>query len=164
MCNSGSRADPTRLRIADIAECSADKLSRSVRYRLRREHGISSGIQVLLSLEKPRVKLIQTENPLDYQVTQSHGPNVCCQVLCVHTLAQIGMQSRKTGMRASYQQAYVCLHGSLIRFHIIQNCVLDRLSRPSQVRTGAFNYLQPVGSCAKLNHLHGSAVPDIAQQ
>lgn len=65
---AGSRADPTRLRIADIAECSSDKLSRSVRYRLRREHNITRGIQVVLSLEKPRVKLLQIDNPSDYQI------------------------------------------------------------------------------------------------
>lgn len=69
---AGSRADPTRLRIADIAECSSDKLSRSVRYRLRREHDICSGITVLLSLEKPRVKLIHINNPSEYQV--------CCRI------------------------------------------------------------------------------------
>ncbi len=71
-CCAGSRADPTRLRIADIAECSSDKLSRSVRHRLRREHNIIRGIQVVLSLEKPRVKLLQIDNPSDYQVC-SHG-------------------------------------------------------------------------------------------
>ncbi|KAL3151503.1 hypothetical protein ABBQ38_012502 [Trebouxia sp. C0009 RCD-2024] len=65
---AGSRADPTRLRIADIAECSSDKLSRSVRYRLRREHAICSGITVILSLEKPRVKLIHINNPSEYQI------------------------------------------------------------------------------------------------
>ena len=54
--------------MADIAECSSDKLSRSVRHRLRREHNITSGIQVVLSLEKPRVKLISIENPLEHQV------------------------------------------------------------------------------------------------
>ncbi|DBB11804.1 TPA: hypothetical protein ACH3X3_005959 [Trebouxia sp. C0006] len=65
---AGSRADPTRLRIADIAECSSDKLSRSVRHRLRREHNITRGIQVVLSLEKPRVKLLHIDNPSDYQI------------------------------------------------------------------------------------------------
>lgn len=40
--------------------------------RLRREHGISSGIPVLLSTEKPRVGLVyggeEEANPLDYQI------------------------------------------------------------------------------------------------
>ncbi len=79
---AGSRADPTRLRIADIAECSSDKLSRSVRYRLRREHNITRGIQVVLSLEKPRVKLLQIDNPSDYQVC-SHALQNTARVKCL---------------------------------------------------------------------------------
>jgi len=88
---AGSRADPTRLRIADIAECSSDKLSRSVRHRLRRDHNITRGIQVVLSLEKPRVKLLQIDNPSDYQVCSHalktpHERSVCGDT-CDHGIA-----------------------------------------------------------------------------
>lgn len=60
------------MRIADIAECSGDALARAVRFRLRKDHGITSGFDVVLSLEKPRCKLVDAgeagSNPLDYQV------------------------------------------------------------------------------------------------
>ncbi|KAH7446470.1 hypothetical protein KP509_01G058000 [Ceratopteris richardii] len=72
---AGARADPTRIRVADLSESSSDRLSRSVRHRLRKEHGIESGIPVVFSTEKPKVKLVpftapdgSDANPLDYQV------------------------------------------------------------------------------------------------
>ncbi|CAE6201642.1 unnamed protein product [Arabidopsis arenosa] len=72
---AGARADPTRIRVADIRESTIDPLSRSVRHRLRREHGIEGGIPVVFSLEKPKAKLLpfkgpngEDENPSDYQV------------------------------------------------------------------------------------------------
>ncbi|WZY88662.1 tRNA threonylcarbamoyladenosine dehydratase-like [Brassica napus] len=72
---AGARADPTRIRVADLRESTIDPLSRSVRHRLRREHGIEGGIPVVFSLEKPKAKLLpfkgpngEDENPSDYQV------------------------------------------------------------------------------------------------
>ncbi|CAK9237974.1 unnamed protein product [Sphagnum troendelagicum] len=72
---AGARADPTRIRVADLKESSNDPLSRSVRHRLRREHGILGGIPVVFSTERPKAKLLpfkgpdgQDANPLDYQV------------------------------------------------------------------------------------------------
>ncbi|KAJ7525645.1 hypothetical protein O6H91_17G060400 [Diphasiastrum complanatum] len=72
---AGARADPTRIRVADLRESSNDPLSRSVRYRLRREYGIESGITVVFSLERPKSKLLpfkgpegEESNPSDYQV------------------------------------------------------------------------------------------------
>ncbi|OAY79237.1 tRNA threonylcarbamoyladenosine dehydratase [Ananas comosus] len=72
---AGARADPTRIRIADLQESSNDPLSRAVRYRLRKDYGIDGGIPVVFSLEKPKVKLLpfkisaaEEENPLDYQI------------------------------------------------------------------------------------------------
>ncbi|XP_072953559.1 tRNA threonylcarbamoyladenosine dehydratase isoform X2 [Typha angustifolia] len=72
---AGARADPTRIRIADLRESSNDPLSRAVRYRLRKDYGIEGGIPVVFSLEKPKVKLLpfkmstgEEENPLDYQI------------------------------------------------------------------------------------------------
>ena len=73
----GAKADPTRVRIADIAECSGDALARAVRFRLRKDHGITTGFDVVLSLEKPRCKLVDAggagSNPLDYQVWVAPG-------------------------------------------------------------------------------------------
>ena len=43
---AAAKADPTRLRFLDISEASPDALSRLVRTRLRRYHGIRTGIQV----------------------------------------------------------------------------------------------------------------------
>ncbi|KAL2621669.1 hypothetical protein R1flu_001874 [Riccia fluitans] len=72
---AGARADPTRIRVADISESSVDPLSRSVRHRLRRYHNITSGIPVVISTERPKAKLLpfstpdgKEGNPLDYQV------------------------------------------------------------------------------------------------
>ncbi|THU47344.1 hypothetical protein C4D60_Mb09t14500 [Musa balbisiana] len=72
---AGARADPTRIRVADLRESTNDPLSRTVRYRLRKDHGIEGGIPVVFSLEKPKVKLLpfksvsgEEENPSDYQI------------------------------------------------------------------------------------------------
>ncbi|XP_078444205.1 NAD(P)-binding Rossmann-fold superfamily protein isoform X2 [Wolffia australiana] len=72
---AGARADPTRIRIADLRESTTDPLSRAVRHRLRRDHGIEGGIPVVFSLEKPKAKLLPfrgpngvEENPSDYQI------------------------------------------------------------------------------------------------
>ncbi|WVZ81742.1 hypothetical protein U9M48_029084 [Paspalum notatum var. saurae] len=71
---AGARADPTRIRVADLRESSNDPLSRSVRYRLKKEHGIEGGIPVVFSLEKPKAKLLpfqaskEEETPADYQI------------------------------------------------------------------------------------------------
>ncbi|KAK9812030.1 hypothetical protein WJX73_010219 [Symbiochloris irregularis] len=71
-CSAGAKADPSRVRIADISECGSDPLARTVRRGLRKLHGIFSGIQVVLSTERPRCTLRPVEelegNPLDYQV------------------------------------------------------------------------------------------------
>lgn len=71
---AGARADPTRIRVADLRESTNDPLSRSVRHRLRKDHGIEGGIPVVFSLEKPKAKLLPfkgpngEENPSDYQI------------------------------------------------------------------------------------------------
>jgi len=72
VAGAGAKADPTRLRFVDIAESSTDPLARAVRLRLRRDFGIETGVQVLLSTEKPRCGLVyggdEDANMLDYQV------------------------------------------------------------------------------------------------
>ncbi|KAL4443221.1 hypothetical protein ABPG75_010976 [Micractinium tetrahymenae] len=69
---AGAKADPTRLRILDVAESVADPLARAVRHRLRRDYQIEAGIPIVLSTEKPRCGLVyggeEGANPLDYQV------------------------------------------------------------------------------------------------
>ncbi|XP_016515581.1 tRNA threonylcarbamoyladenosine dehydratase isoform X2 [Nicotiana tabacum] len=72
---AGVRADPTRIRVADLRESTNDPLSRAVRHRLRKDHGIDGGIPVVFSLEKPKAKLLpfkgpsgDEENPSDYQI------------------------------------------------------------------------------------------------
>lgn len=72
---AGARADPTRIRVADLRESTNDPLSRAVRHRLRKDYGIEGGIPVVFSLEKPKAKLLpfkgpsgEEENPLDYQI------------------------------------------------------------------------------------------------
>lgn len=72
VAGAGAKADPTRIRIADISEVSTDPLARSVRYRLRRDYSIRSNIPVLFSTEKPRCGLIfhgdENNDVLDYQI------------------------------------------------------------------------------------------------
>lgn len=76
---AGGRADPTRVRLADLSESTEDPLSRAVRMRLRRLHGIQDGIPVVFSTEKPKAGLLPFEapggveaNPADYQVRHPH--------------------------------------------------------------------------------------------
>uniref|UniRef100_A0A1D2A1J0 THIF-type NAD/FAD binding fold domain-containing protein n=2 Tax=Auxenochlorella protothecoides TaxID=3075 RepID=A0A1D2A1J0_AUXPR len=93
---AGAKADPTRLRIVDVAESVADPLARAVRHRLRREHGIADGVPVLLSTEKPRVGLIfggeEGASPLDYQVV----PN-----FRIRTIPVLGTMPALFGMAAA---------------------------------------------------------------
>ncbi|KAJ8763114.1 hypothetical protein K2173_023319 [Erythroxylum novogranatense] len=71
---AGARADPTRIRVADLSESKNDPLSRSVRHRLRKGYGIDGGIPVVFSLEKPKAKLLPfagsngEDNPSEYQI------------------------------------------------------------------------------------------------
>lgn len=69
---AGAKVDPTRLRITDIAQSSADPLARSVRHKLRTRHGVTTGIDVVMSSEKPRCTLVDNTGgtaPLtDFQV------------------------------------------------------------------------------------------------
>jgi tRNA threonylcarbamoyladenosine dehydratase len=57
---AGAKADPTKLRFADISEASFDPLVRSVRHQLRVRHAVTTGVHVLLSMEKPRCGLVTT--------------------------------------------------------------------------------------------------------
>ncbi|GAA0144777.1 ligase [Lithospermum erythrorhizon] len=72
---AGARADPTRIRVADLRESTNDPLSRAVRHRLRKDFGIDGGIPVVFSLERPKAKLLpfkapsgEEGNPSDYQI------------------------------------------------------------------------------------------------
>ncbi|XP_010553886.1 PREDICTED: tRNA threonylcarbamoyladenosine dehydratase [Tarenaya hassleriana] len=72
---AGARADPTRIRVADLRESINDPLSRAVRHRLKRDYGIEGGIPIMFSLEIPKAKLLpfkgssgEEENPSDYQI------------------------------------------------------------------------------------------------
>mmetsp|Transcript_38670 Transcript_38670/g.95940 ORF Transcript_38670/g.95940 Transcript_38670/m.95940 type:complete len:482 (-) Transcript_38670:9-1454(-) len=70
---AGAKCDPTRIRIADIAESTGDPLARAVRHRLKRDHNIDGGVSVLLSTEKQRCELVPIEasegvSMKDYQV------------------------------------------------------------------------------------------------
>ena len=56
---AGAKCDPTRIRVVDVAGSIADPLARAVRHRLKRDHGIESGINVLISTEKQRCELVR---------------------------------------------------------------------------------------------------------
>lgn len=72
VAGAGAKSDPTRLRILDVAESVADPLARAVRHRLRRDHGITAGVPIVLSTEKPRCGLVyggeEGADRIDYQV------------------------------------------------------------------------------------------------
>ncbi|GAB2221491.1 hypothetical protein Drorol1_Dr00012672 [Drosera rotundifolia] len=107
---AGARADPTRIRVADLRESINDPLSRVVRHRLKKEYGIEGGIPVVFSLEKPKVKLLPfrgpsggEENPSDYQIVPGFRvriipvlgciPAIFGQVMASYVLTQLaGLQ------------------------------------------------------------------------
>uniref|UniRef100_A0A7S3QJN2 THIF-type NAD/FAD binding fold domain-containing protein n=1 Tax=Dunaliella tertiolecta TaxID=3047 RepID=A0A7S3QJN2_DUNTE len=96
VAGAGAKADPTRLHVVDIWESSCDALAKALRYRLRMEHGIEAGVPVLLSTEKPRCKLVASEEvmaaPADYQVV----PN-----FRVRTIPVLGTTPSAFGMAAA---------------------------------------------------------------
>lgn len=70
---TGGKADPTRLRFADISESAVDPLARAVRQKLRRNYGVTEGVTMLLSSEKQRCGLMYVDdkaatNPEEYQI------------------------------------------------------------------------------------------------
>ncbi|KAL4364705.1 hypothetical protein AHAS_Ahas07G0032800 [Arachis hypogaea] len=72
---AGARADPTRIRIADLRESTNDPLSRSLDVNCPKQISFVCGIPVVFSLEKPKAKLLpfkgpngEEENPSDYQI------------------------------------------------------------------------------------------------
>ncbi|KAK2376861.1 NAD(P)-binding Rossmann-fold superfamily protein [Trifolium repens] len=129
---AGARADPTRIRIADLRESTNDPLSRSVRHRLRKEHGIEGGIPVVFSLEKPKVKLLpfkapsgEEENPSDYQIVPGFRvriipvlgtiPAIFGQVMASYVLTDLaGLQVQTEPVVNFDMDHYHILHQRLI--------------------------------------------------
>ena len=70
----------------DIVDASMDPLVRSVRHQLRTKFNVTSGVECLLSMEKPRCGLVATEEQaaapsmLDYQVCRRSMPPSRVQV------------------------------------------------------------------------------------
>ncbi|XP_058766779.1 tRNA threonylcarbamoyladenosine dehydratase 2-like isoform X1 [Vicia villosa] len=129
---AGARADPTRIRIADLRESTNDPLSRSVRHRLKKEYGIEGGITVVFSLEKPKVKLLpfkapsgEEENPSDYQVVPGFRvriipvlgtiPAIFGQIMASYTLTNLaGLQVQTEPIVNFDMDHYHILHQRLI--------------------------------------------------
>ncbi|KAK9684422.1 hypothetical protein RND81_10G209000 [Saponaria officinalis] len=129
---AGARADPTRIRIADLRESTNDPLSRSVRHRLKRDHGIEGGIPVVFSLEKPKVKLLpfkglsgEEENPSDYQVVPGFRvriipvlgsvPAIFGQIMASYVVTKLGGLEIETEPVVSFDmEHYRTLHQRLI--------------------------------------------------
>jgi len=55
---AGAKADPTRVRLADLASTARDPLARAVRYRLRAAGGEPGGVVAVVSDEAPRCGLV----------------------------------------------------------------------------------------------------------
>lgn len=110
VCGAGGKADPTRLKIADIAESTVDPLGRAVRYQLRKLHASEFGkdpaIPALFSTEVPRCGLVPFESsqtsggksPRDFQIV----PN-----FRVRTIPVLGTTPAIFGMASA---AYVLTH------------------------------------------------------
>ncbi|XP_045815755.1 tRNA threonylcarbamoyladenosine dehydratase-like [Trifolium pratense] len=132
---AGARADPTRIRIADLRESTNDPLSRSVRHRLRKEHDIEGGIPVVFSLEKPKVKLLpfkaptgEEENPSDYQIVPGFRvriipvlgtiPAIFGQVMASYVLTDLaGLQGQTEPVVNFDMDHYHILHQRLIEHY-----------------------------------------------
>ena len=99
VCGAGGKADPTRIKIADIADSTVDPLGRSVRYHLRNTYKFEGQIPALFSTETPRCGLLPFDdkqgNPLDFQIV----PN-----FRVRTIPVLGTTPAIFGMAAA---AYV---------------------------------------------------------
>lgn len=129
---AGARADPTRIRVADLRESNNDPLSRAVRHRLRRDYGIEGGVPVVFSLEKPKAKLLpfkgpsgDEENPSDYQVVPGFRvriipvlgtiPAIFGQVMASYVLTQLAELQVQTEPVVNFDMDhYRMLHQRLI--------------------------------------------------
>ncbi|XP_044478351.1 tRNA threonylcarbamoyladenosine dehydratase-like isoform X2 [Mangifera indica] len=129
---AGARADPTRIRVADLKESTNDPLSRSVRHRLKKDYGIEGGIPVVFSLEKPKVKLLPfkgpsgaEENPLDYQMVPGFRvriipvlgsiPAIFGQVMASYVVTQLsGLNVQTEPIVTLDSDHYQVLHQRLI--------------------------------------------------
>ncbi|KAH7533254.1 hypothetical protein FEM48_Zijuj04G0111100 [Ziziphus jujuba var. spinosa] len=129
---AGARADPTRIRVADLRESTNDPLSRSVRHRLRRDYGIDGGIPIVFSLEKPKAKLLpfkgpsgEEENPSDYQIVPGFRvriipvlgtiPAIFGQVMASYVVTQLaGLQVQTEAVVNLDVDHYRTLHQRLI--------------------------------------------------
>ncbi|XP_051146742.1 tRNA threonylcarbamoyladenosine dehydratase isoform X1 [Andrographis paniculata] len=134
---AGARADPTRIRVADLRESTNDPLSRAVRHRLRKDHGIEGGIPVVFSLEKPKAKLLPfegtngEENPLDYQIVPGFRvriipvlgtiPAIFGQVMASYVVTQLaGLQVHMEPVVNFDMDHYRVLHQRLVEHEEIQ--------------------------------------------
>lgn len=129
---AGARADPTRIRVADLRESTNDPLSRAVRHRLRKGYGIEGGIPVVFSLEKPKAKLLpfqgpggEAENPSDYQIVPGFRvriipvlgtiPAIFGQVMASYVVTQLaGLQVETEPVVNLDIEHYRLLHQRLI--------------------------------------------------
>ena len=104
---AGSRADPTRLHITDIAHTVEDELARAVRKRLSTNYGITEGIPVVYSTERTNRRLLdfkehQQDNPKDYQTMEKFRiriipvlgtmPTIMGNALAAYILCELAQQ------------------------------------------------------------------------
>ncbi|WCJ25174.1 NAD(P)-binding Rossmann-fold superfamily protein [Euphorbia peplus] len=131
---AGARADPTRIRVADIRESTNDPLSRSVRHRLRKDYGIDGGIPVVFSLEKPKAKLLpfkgpsgEEDNPSDYQIVPGFRvriipvlgtiPAIFGQVMASYVVTQLARFQVQTEPVVNFDlDHYRVLHQRLVEY------------------------------------------------
>ncbi|KAL8038266.1 hypothetical protein ABFX02_11G094900 [Erythranthe guttata] len=135
---AGARADPTRIHVADLRESTNDPLSRAVRHRLRKDHGIEGGIPVVFSSEKPKAKLLpfkgpsgEEENPSDYQIVPGFRvriipvlgtiPAIFGQVMASYVLTQLAeLQVHMEPVVNFDMDHYRVLHQRLIEHEELQ--------------------------------------------
>ncbi|MCM1020637.1 MAG: tRNA threonylcarbamoyladenosine dehydratase [Muribaculum sp.] len=66
---AGGRTDPTKITYADISHTSNDGLAREIRRRLRKEHGITSGLPVVFSTELPKRSAVVITNEIAFKAS-----------------------------------------------------------------------------------------------
>lgn len=87
---AGAKCDPTRIRVVDVAESIADPLARAVRHRLKRDHGIESGINVLISTEKQRCELVRPRlSPALSYLVVTLSDDLCLTLFSTITLISV---------------------------------------------------------------------------
>jgi tRNA A37 threonylcarbamoyladenosine dehydratase len=77
---AGGKADPTRIRIASLADCIHDPLASKIKWKLKKHNVQSEDVLSVFSIEKPLVELL----PLDEEQRQAPQVRLWLLLLLLH--------------------------------------------------------------------------------